>query len=196
MVAGLQTPFLLTTEMEGVIRKNKLLLPDQSLTIALSGGQDSIVMWFALLQLKEEWRFALGILYYQHLWQQASFYAFSHLIEIAFLFQEPLFAPVAPFSVPSEEAARQWRYQVGYRASRFYTFQAIALGHTTSDSVETMLISLMRGSRREKLSNLAWSRWGHNPYPTSLPLSLFLRVQQERFGVLESRAMQFKEVLS
>ena len=192
MLTGGQTPFQLTSKMEAFLKEGKLLLADQSVAICFSGGQDSTATWFSLLQIEQEWGLALGLLHFQHLWQRSSFYALNQLIGVALLSKEPLFVPLAPFSVPSEERARHWRYQAGYRSSHFYGFQSIALGHTATDSVETILLSLMRGSRRGQLSKLAPYRWGHNPYPASLHLTLFSRVRGESFHPLERRANQLR----
>ena len=63
------------------IKKNQFIL------ISISGGQDSICMFFILLQLKKQWGWAFGIVYCNHLWQQNSFYTTSLILKLGLLFK-------------------------------------------------------------------------------------------------------------
>jgi tRNA(Ile)-lysidine synthetase-like protein len=141
-----------------LINKKKLLKPNQSMVLAISGGQDSISLFFIFLQLKNQWNWNLSIIYCNHLWQKDSFYTMSHLFKLAYLLNIPIYLAVTLQKIFTEQKARNWRSLTFQRMTGFYFFSIIVLGHSKSDRVETGLFNLFRGSSTKGVSSLNWTK--------------------------------------
>ncbi len=118
----------------------------QSILISISGGQDSICLFFILIQLKKQWEWSFGIIYCNHLWQKPSFVTASLVIRIAYLFKIPVHYIITTSTIFNEEDSRHWRYKVFYRIIFFYNYKITTTGHTSSDKIETMVFQLIRGA--------------------------------------------------
>lgn len=149
------------------IKKNQFIL------ISISGGQDSICMFFILLQLKKQWGWTFGIVYCNHLWQQNSFYTTSLILKLGLLFKIPVYITIPIIKIFNEKQARYWRYDSFYRLSFFYNYEIIVTGHTYSDKTETILFQLTRGSSTKSLTSLHFIKYflssnkfsQHTPFP-------------------------------
>jgi len=131
-----------------VIKKNQIIL------ISLSGGQDSVSIFFILLQLKKQWNWSFGVIYCNHLWQQNAFYTSCFILKIVCIFNIPMYYPVTSTTIFNECQSRYWRYDIFYRISFFYNYQFISTGHTSSDKIETILFQLIRGTSPNSLTSL------------------------------------------
>ncbi len=129
-----------------VVKKNHILL------ISISGGQDSICAFFMLLQLKKQWKWSFGLIYCNHLWQKDSFYTSSFIVQLASIFQIPLYCPITSIKIFNEYQSRYWRYDIFYRISFFYSYELVTTGHTSSDKIETILFQLIRGTSTQSLT--------------------------------------------
>jgi tRNA(Ile)-lysidine synthase len=68
-----------------------------------------------------------------------------------------------------EEAARVSRYRFLFRQAEFHQAQAVAVGHTADDQVETMLMHLLRGAGLSGLKGIVY-RSLPNSWSQSIPL--------------------------
>ena len=68
-----------------------------------------------------------------------------------------------------EEAARELRYGFLFEQARLFACQAVAVGHTADDQVETVLMHLLRGAATDGLSGMAYRSL---PNPWSREISL------------------------
>ncbi len=141
-----------------ILNKKKLLKSNQSMVLAISGGQDSISLFFIFLQLKDQWNWKLSIIYCNHLWQKDSFYTMLHLFKLAYLLNIPIYLTVTLQNIFTEQKARNWRSLTFQRITGFYLFSLIVLGHSKSDRVETGLFNLFRGSSTKGVSSLNWTK--------------------------------------
>lgn len=130
------------------IKKNKYIL------ISISGGQDSICLFFIFLQLKKQWNWSFGIIYCNHLWQKNSFYTILLIIKLAYIFKIPVYYTITPNKIFNEYKSRYWRYNTLYRISFFYNYTIITTGHTSSDKIETILFQFTRGTSTKSLTCL------------------------------------------
>jgi tRNA(Ile)-lysidine synthase len=140
-----------------IIKKN-LLQPNQSLVLAISGGQDSVFLLVVFFIIKKQWNIQLKVLYCNHLWQKDSFYLYLHLSKLLFSFKIELYFFITFKVLPSEEKSRYWRSKNYYRLLIFTKSLKILTGHTMTDQIETYLFNLIRGSSFKGTSSLKLER--------------------------------------
>ena len=148
----------LVNKTHEVITKQNLIKPKQFILITISGGQDSICLFFILLQLKRQWKWNFGVLYCNHFWQINSFYTSSLILNLSFLFLIPTYLNLPSDNIFSEQKSRNWRYYQFKRLSFFYRYEIITTAHTSTDRVETSFFQLIRGTGTRGLSLLNWKR--------------------------------------
>ena len=141
-----------------LVIKKKLLKSNQSLILAISGGQDSISLLFIFIQLKDQWNWKLSIIYCNHLWQKDSFYTMLHLFKLSYLLNQDLYLAVTLQKVLTEQKARNWRSLTFQRITGFYLFSVIVTGHSKSDRIETGFFNLLRGSGTQGVGSLNWTK--------------------------------------
>ena len=139
-----------------LINEKKLLISSQSIVLAVSGGQDSICLFFIFLQLKTQWNWNFSLIYCNHLWQKDSFYTMLHIFKLAYLLNVPINLTITLEKVLSEQKARNWRSLTFQRITQFYLFSVIVTGHSKSDQIETGLFNIFRGSGTKGVSSLNW----------------------------------------
>lgn len=140
------------------ITKQNVVSPTQFILITISGGQDSLCLFFILLHLKKQWKWRFGLLYCNHFWQIDSFYINSLICKLGFFFLLPAYLSVPSENIFSEQKSRTWRYGQFERLSNFYKYDIIFTGHTSTDKIETVLLQLLRGTGTRGLSTLDWIR--------------------------------------
>lgn len=147
----------------GSIRAHRLISPGDKVVVGVSGGADSV----CLLHILSRWQDELGIgLHVAHLDHQLRGPEAEADAEYVSRLAESLGIPVtvdrqdvtayrevAKCSV--EEAARELRYGFFARVARQEGAGRIAVGHTTDDQVETILMHILRGAGIDGLCGLA-----------------------------------------
>ncbi|MGG6266513.1 tRNA lysidine(34) synthetase TilS [Leptolyngbya sp. AN03gr2] len=137
------------------IRHRNLLQKNQSILIAVSGGQDSMCLAQLMIDLRSRWNWHLAIAHCDHRWRSDSQQNAEYVATLAKQWNLPLHLKTAD-SVPANEAeARNWRYA---QLQTIEGFSAIVTGHTASDRAETLLFNLIRGSGADGLRSLNWTR--------------------------------------
>lgn len=140
------------------IRARNLLLPQQRLLIAVSGGQDSLCLLKLLLDLQSKWEWHLGVAHCNHCWRQDSTANAEHVEKLVNSYSVPFYLETADKPVNTEAAARDWRYQVLTQVALQHNYVCVITGHTASDRAETLLYNLMRGTGADGLQALTWRR--------------------------------------
>jgi len=129
-------------------------MPGQKLVVAVSGGPDSMALLHALHSLRQELRLTLHGAHLDHQLrgeasqQDAEFVARTFLeLGIESTIES---GDVTGFQKANrlslEEAAREVRYAFLANVSKQQEAAAIALGHTSNDQAESVLMHLIRGS--------------------------------------------------
>ena len=144
--------------LQHLVNEKKLLISNQSIVLAVSGGQDSICLFFIFLQLKTQWSWDFSLLYCNHLWQKDSFYTMSHLFKLAYLLNVRLFLTITLQKISTEQKARNWRFLTFQRITQFYLLNGIVTGHSKSDRIETGLFNIFRGSGTKGVTSLDWTK--------------------------------------
>ena len=148
----------LVTSIHNILITKYKLTPNDKITLAISGGQDSICLLFFFFQLQIQWNFSIQISWCNHLWQVDSFTTMRELIKLAFVFQIPLNCLITSKNVFTETEARNWRYQSLKRLLFFYNSTYLLTGHTGSDRIETILFNLIKGSGSNGIHPLEWKK--------------------------------------
>lgn len=134
---------------------NKLLInPNQTSICAISGGQDSVLLFIVLLHLKKQFNINIQLVHFQHFWQPKNFFFSQHIWKLAFTFNHPLYIVFSERILEKEKKAREWRQQGLQRVSTIEKSTTILTGHTASDRVETSFWHLIRGTSIQGLLSL------------------------------------------
>ena len=145
---------LLAKRVREYILKNKMVSPGDTVLVGVSGGQDSVCLLSILQELKLQLKIKLHVAHLNHLLRgQESDADAAYVRELAQHWNLPV--TVARVNVADyckkhhlslEEAAREVRYHFFARVAQEAGADKIAVGHTTGDQVETILMHLIRGS--------------------------------------------------
>ncbi len=131
-----------------------LFSPGDRVTVALSGGKDSVALLFALYLLKDEWSITLEAAHFNHhLRGEESQRDAEFVRKLCDRYDIPLTvgeAWVQPGEKGLEAAAREARYAF------FRTLPGkIATAHTADDNTETVLLRMVRGTGLKGLGAIA-----------------------------------------
>nr|WP_254217188.1 tRNA lysidine(34) synthetase TilS [Synechococcus sp. CCY 9618] len=129
-----------------------------SLLLAVSGGQDSMVLTTLLQDLQPLHGWRLQLWHGDHGWREESAHQAATLALWARSQGLPLGLDRAEPIPASEAAARRWRYDRLAEAALRLRCSRVITGHTASDRAETVLLNLARGSHLRGLASLGASR--------------------------------------
>jgi len=144
------------------INKYGMIVKDESLLVAFSGGPDSVCLLKVLSMLKEELKISLKSIYVNH---QLRLDEIPLEIEFCKKFCNSLSIPLIVKSIDvinysqkekisKQEAARELRYKTFYETAFELNADKIVTAHTADDQAETLLIRLIRGSGPLGLSGI------------------------------------------
>ncbi len=171
-------------KVEEYCRRNGIIEKGDKIIIGLSGGADSVCLFFVLSALKEKYNLTLQVLHIHHEIRGIEADRDADFVEeLCRQYQVPCLIeryPVLDFAkqqkISVEEAGRQVRYQAMERLREKMGFTKIAVAHHSKDQAETILFHLCRGS------GLAGLR-GMQPFHGGIirPLLLVSRLEIEDF---------------
>ena len=136
------------------IYSHRLIEQDTCLLVALSGGPDSMCMLDVLLKLRGELRIQLHIAHLNHQLRGSDSDSDARFID-RLARQLGIPATLATGDVTGyrrekhlslEEAAREVRYAFLAEAAYSLGTDRVAVGHTSSDNIETVIMHLVRGT--------------------------------------------------
>jgi tRNA(Ile)-lysidine synthase len=154
--------------LQGTLITECLLPASETVLVGVSGGPDSL----CLLNVLHELGYPLIVAHLNHgLRPEAKADAqrvkqFADDLGVPFVLGEVDAASIAKMKGLSvEEAARTARYDFLFNKAREFAAQAVAVGHTADDQVETVLMHLLRGAGLSGLKGMefrtlpnAWSQ--------------------------------------
>jgi tRNA(Ile)-lysidine synthase len=154
------------------LQKRCLLQPQKPLLVGVSGGPDSLCLLDAL------WRmgFSLVVAHLDHQLRFASELEAETVRRAAnergldfILGRQDVNAQAEELGLSIEEAAREARYRFLFAQAVHSGAQAVAVGHTADDQVETVLMHLLRGAGLSGLKGMAY-RLSPNAWSLEIPL--------------------------
>ncbi len=150
------------------IREHQLVPGQYPLLVAVSGGQDSVCLLHVLAELRRELNVALHVAHLDHQLRGAESEAdaqyvseLSHRLGVpATVERRDARAYQVRRRMSLEEAAREVRYDFLAEVAKSIGAERVAVGHTTDDHIETVLMHLVRGTGTRGLRGLEpASRW-------------------------------------
>ena len=144
------------------ISEHKMLQPKDRVIIALSGGADSVFLFYLLIELKEEYELELMALHVEHgLRGQESLDDAAFVAQLCKRYHIPLqeySCKVAESAKQNgrtiEEEARIVRYSFFEKVATEWEADKIAIAHNATDDVETILFHMIRGSGLKGLAGI------------------------------------------
>lgn len=155
------------------IRVNNLVQKHDNIVVAVSGGPDSVCLLHLLINLQHELPLNLHIAHLNHQIREAEADADAEYVaDLSRRFSIPATIEkrnVLAYQVEShlslEEAAREMRYNFLVDVAKDVDAMQVAVGHTSDDHVETVLMHLIRGSGLNGLRGLRpINRWYYMGY--------------------------------
>ena len=137
-----------------IINQNNLNFQNKTFLCAVSGGQDSIVLFFIFLHLQKILNLKVKILHFNHFWHNDNFYSTSGIIKNSYLFNLPILLILPEIPIVSENIGHYWRKNKICQIYTNFPVDEIIFGHTASDQIETSLWHLLRGSGVDGLTSL------------------------------------------
>ena len=136
------------------IKQKKLILPDETIGVAVSGGVDSMSLLHFLNEHKDELECKVIAITVDHLLRGESSYEDAEFVKtwckennvVCKKFSVDAGKIAKERNMTIEEAAREGRYNIFNNLLKENVVDKIALAHHVSDQVETILLHLFRGS--------------------------------------------------
>lgn len=147
-----------SNDLNNLIIEKHLFLPNDKILIAVSGGQDSMLLVTLLNHLQPFWNWQLAIVHCDHRWQSNSFTHSCQIYRLASVLKKPIYIIISTLTLMNENHARYWRYSNIYQICIKKNYTSISLGHTKSDKVETFFLNCLRGSGLKGLESIKWKR--------------------------------------
>lgn len=121
--------------------------------IALSGGIDSMNLFYLLYECQKQLGIILGIAHVNHGQRSESNNEEAYLKQIATQYGVPFY--ISHFEgVFSEATARRWRYDFFEKVMVEEGYTALVTAHHTDDQVETVFMRVIRGNRLRHLTGI------------------------------------------
>jgi len=143
------------------IERYEMLRPGERVVVAVSGGPDSVALLYALCELRAELEIELIVAHLDHMMRPGSGEDAKFVGQLAESLKLPLVsgavdvpALIKAEGLSPEEGARLARYRFLKEAAKEHKAEAVALGHTMNDRVETFFINLLRGAGLEGLAGM------------------------------------------
>lgn len=151
---------MIVDKIKETIKKYRMLSPGDRVLVAVSGGPDSVCLLSVLQALAKEFDLALQVAHLDHMFRgkesadEALFVAnLAKKLGIpATLEQIDVPAFCRERGLSSQEGAREVRYAFLQRIAEKKGSCRIALGHTSDDQAETVIMRLLRGAGTSGLS--------------------------------------------
>ena len=143
------------------VNKNKMIAPGDTIILGVSGGADSVCLFFLLLQLREQTDFELRVVHINHGIRPDAAEDEAFVERLCGQHSVPFRAVRA--DVPAlakqekcseEDAGRRLRYRVFREEEEGFSQGKIAVAHHADDRAETMLLHLFRGTSTRGLCGM------------------------------------------
>ena len=151
---------------KAILKDEQFIPKGIKLLIAVSGGQDSMALLTLFKDIKDYHDWEIYVWHGDHQWHSKSSIYSRELKEFCNYKNIKFYSDLADYiEVSTEEKARNWRYQKLHDTAKKLVEPNkgndeiyILTGHTSSDSAETFLLNLARGSSYKGLMGIPFKR--------------------------------------
>jgi len=169
------------------IREHHLVSNKCHLLVAVSGGPDSVCLLHILMGLQEELGIKLNVAHLNHqlrgVESEDDARYVSHLARKlgipATIGARDVKAYQAQQRISLEEAAREVRYTFLAEVARSTGTDCVAVGHTTDDNIETILMHLIRGTGTRGLRGLQPNSQWSSPEISLIVIRPLLQISRQ-----------------
>lgn len=148
--------------VEKTIATYRMLKPNDSVVIGVSGGPDSVALLHVLFLIASRFSLKLGVAHLNHCLRRNDSDKDAQFVEIlAKKYDLPCYThkkDVRKYQIENklslEEAARRVRYTFLNNVANTMKYNKIAVGHHSDDNAELILMNLFRGSGTQGLSGI------------------------------------------
>ncbi len=151
----------LIPNLHAFIKINRLVIPDSTIIIGLSGGPDSVFLLHLLVGLRETYNLKLIAAHLDHEWRAESHQDVQFCQRLCDQLGVPLvhqnisdLGLTFKFNGSKEDIGRKARRFFLQKICAEYHAHAIALGHHAQDQQETFFIRLLRGASLSGLTGM------------------------------------------
>jgi tRNA(Ile)-lysidine synthase len=142
---------MILDKVKATIKKYNLINKSDTIVIGVSGGADSVALFYLLCSLKKEFRLNLHVAHLDHMIRKDSDKDARFVKKLAEKRKIPV--TTAQINVKGlskkgslEEVARRVRLGFLFKVARDIKSKKIALGHNLDDQAETVLMRILRGA--------------------------------------------------
>ncbi|MCL2051805.1 MAG: tRNA lysidine(34) synthetase TilS [Lachnospiraceae bacterium] len=143
------------------IGQNQMITPGDHVIAGVSGGADSVCLFFMLLALKKEIPFTMRVAHINHMLRQEASGDEAFVIDLCLkhgieyrIFAKDIKKYAHEQGYSLEEAGREYRYQCFREMLDEAGAGKIAVAHHQDDHAETIIFNLFRGSGLRGLSGI------------------------------------------
>ena len=155
----------LTGQVQEVIEAHRLLQSGDRVLVGVSGGVDSLCLFYILFSLRSEFNMELCVCHLNHGFRREAAADMEFVRSLAGQWQVPFYGSY--IDVPyyahkwgwsAQEAARYYRYRVLRKGALQLRANKIALAHHADDQVETVLMNILHGTGLDGLAGMEMAR--------------------------------------
>ncbi len=155
-------PEAVTRKVKEAIVKFRMLQPNETVVIGVSGGPDSLTLLHVLWRLSSEFKWRIFAAHFNHGLRgeeadedERFVKAFCERLKIPCISQKADVKSLAREQKLSvAQAGRRARYRFFAEVALQVGANKVALGHTATDAIETMLLNLFRGTGTDGLQGI------------------------------------------
>nr|YP_009399863.1 tRNA Ile-lysidine synthetase [Tolypiocladia glomerulata]ARW69682.1 tRNA Ile-lysidine synthetase [Tolypiocladia glomerulata] len=142
----------LSNFIRNVTQKNEI----KNLLVAISGGQDSVLLMKLINEIYTEHEkkiLKISYIYVDHQWKNNSYNQIKHLINYTKSLKQKIAIYQIQKATISENKCREQRYNIIQKHAIKYGFEVILTGHNASDKTETFFNNINRGCGIEGMTS-------------------------------------------
>jgi len=151
------------------IKEHGMIVPGDSIVVAVSGGPDSIAMMHLLISIKKAFNLKLYGVHLDHMTREGQSTEDANFVKEFFknnniegyFFKKDITKLSKELNISFEEAGRLERYKLFEEVMKKTHGNKIALGQNLNDQGETLLFRLFRGTGLDGLTGIEYKREGY-----------------------------------
>lgn len=149
-------------EVISYVQRNSMLQEKDKVVIGISGGADSVCLFFMMLELRKQYNLELYAVHVNHGIRGDDADGDEEFVKelistegvVLTCIHENIKEYARVWKMTEEEAGRHVRYKAFYQVYSQYNCNKIAVAHHENDQAETVLFQLFRGSGLKGLSGI------------------------------------------